>query len=832
MRKIVVVALACMGFSVSAEAAWKVVIPEKEPSGVWSVFSKAKARLEEALKEGGAAGNGTIYLGAEFARRAGFSAEGFAAYENAIAEKDGDVYLFGNDRSGRPAARPASDHLCVMPSVIAMTRFMEKFLNVRFLMPGSTGMAVLPTASIDVPKGYYSRDLPGQIFGGGTTDRIYGLANAIPGSALYHNYGGHSYTPSCPSKKYYKDHPEYFGLVKGVRYRDPHNEILCISNPEVKNLLVANLVENLDAGAEIAQLGPSDTPVNCECENCRAFYGTGDDWCEKYWLFQCDIAREVARMRPGKKVCILCYGANTGTPPKSFRKLPENVMVENCDASERGWRAWDGYDVPGGFMAYVYLWGSYKRVGFTPRYSLGALSVFTRRLLDNGVKGVFKCGFGELFGLEGPQYWLFNRTLIDPKTDPRASLAEYCRFGFGPAAQAMRRFYETLDERLRSMSKAGDLGNGLGAEWDPRYAAGLGAYGGPTAMRPLDELVAVYTPDAIATMDSCLGKAERLVGEMSPGLTRDKTLRRLELVRLEFGYLKNLATIAGLYRAYKFNPSRESFDAVARMLEERNDWFDRLYSGPKRSLKRIDGWPEYFPFGNAQEALLRTNGRSAGLIGAPLGWDVGFLREKGILPGVGCKRLKVSGSFGDWQELGGIQLQRISHSARFRARSDETSLTVEVESDIAADRKVSAYGRDGSVWLDESLDLLIDPSGTREKAYHVIWGPVDGSVYDAALGLVTDELSPLYGKFDPMWDGKFEISNEVGGGRWRSVIRIPYAALGAKRPAPGEVWCFNLGREWDISRHGDPPFTDALWNPNLESSTFVSPAAMGEIVFE
>ena len=37
-----------------------------------------------------------------------------------------------------------------MPSVIAMTRFMETFLNVRFLMPGLTGMAVLPKAEIDI----------------------------------------------------------------------------------------------------------------------------------------------------------------------------------------------------------------------------------------------------------------------------------------------------------------------------------------------------------------------------------------------------------------------------------------------------------------------------------------------------------------------------------------------------------------------------------------------------------------------------------------------------------------------------------------------------------
>lgn len=826
--------MAC-AFSVlglSAYAAWNVVIPEREPSGVWNVFLQAKVRLDEALKEGGTQGDGTIYLGAEFARRAGFSTEGFSDFENAVAEKDGNVYLFGNDRSGRPALRPAPSSQCVMPSVIAMTRFMETFLNVRFLMPGLTGMAVLPKAEIDIRKGYFSRSRPNLIIGGGTPDRVYGLANAMPGGALYQNYGGHSYTPSCPSGKYYKDHPEYFGLVKGARFKDPFNEVLCISHPEVRKLLVSNLVKDFDAGAEISQLGPSDTAVHCECERCHALYGTGDDWNEKFWLYHCDIARDVGRLRPGKKVCILSYGANSALPPKRFRKMPNNVVIETCDASERGLRLWDGYDVPGGFMAYIYLWGNYQRLGLTPRNSLASVSVFARRLLDNRIYGIYRCGYGELYGLEGPAYWVFNRTLIDPKTEPEAALVEYCQFAFGSSASLMRTFYETLDDRLRSMSKAGEQGCGVGAAWDPRYAAGLGPYGDCTAAKPLDEMVAIYTPEALATMERCLSRAEAKAAALPDGLTAGKIARRLKLVRIEFDYLKNMAKIANLYRAYKLNPCIALFDPIAMLVNERNALLDRLYAGPGRTMIRLDGWPEILLFGGQSEARLRTNGRSAAIIGAPLGWDTDLLREKGILPGVGCKRISVGTAFGPWQELGGHQLQRIGQKARFRARRDADALVVEVESDIHPNRKVSAFGRDGAVYGDESLDLMVDPTGTREVAYHVIWGPHDGSVYDEAFGLVTDELSPLYCQFDKMWDGDWEISNATDGGIWRSTIRIPFAMFGGAKPAAGDVWCFNLGREWDIACHGRPPATDALWNPNLESPTFSSLAAMGELVFE
>ena len=128
---------------------------------------------------------------------------------------------------------------------------------------------------------------------------------------------------------------------------------------------------------------------------------------------------------------------------------------------------------------------------------------------------------------------------------------------------------------------------------------------------------------------------------------------------------------------------------------------------------------------------------------------------------------------------------------------------------------------------------MVDPTGTRDVAYHLIWSPVAGSAYDAALGLISDALDPYYGKFYPYWDSKdWTHEDSRKDNVWRSLVRVPYAMMKVSAPKPGEKWCFNLGREWDIARHGKPPFTDALWNPNLESPSFASPAAMGEIIFE
>ena len=37
-----------------------------------------------------------------------------------------------------------------------------------------------------------------------------------------------------------------------------------------------------------------------------------------------------------------------------------------------------------------------------------------RRYLAGGIKAVYRCGYGELYGTEGPAYYVFNRVLQDP----------------------------------------------------------------------------------------------------------------------------------------------------------------------------------------------------------------------------------------------------------------------------------------------------------------------------------------------------------------------------------------------------------------------------------
>ena len=786
--------------------------------------------------ETGKAPSPAILLGAEFARAAGLMPRNMRNFDNVIAERDGDIYLFGVDAPGRdPTKFKMSYQFYRLPTVKAATRFLETYCGVRFLQPGLTGTAVRRQARIAVEAGLFSRENPRQEFSTGRLHTMfYDIANNMFGFNAYNTYGGHTYPRACPAAKYFKDHPEYFALISGVRVADPVNPSLCISNPDVERLIIEELLRNYDLGAEVCELGQQDGFRGCECKNCRAYAGSGS-WCEKLWLFHAGIARKIEKLRPGKKVLIISYGP-TVPPPQGFRTFPDNVMVEVCHGDDARFSAFTGeWRAPQGITTYTYLWGSYPRPGYTPKLNFARAALTARRFFRYGVKGMYRCGFGELFGLDGPAYYVFNRVLERPEADVGALVGEYCDWSYGAAADLMRRFHDALDRRLQV--------HGLIEEgWPADAGKGLATYRNARDGSTLDLIAYIYTPEVVRTMEGLLVRAEG-----TPGLG-PKERRRLALVRLEWDYARRLGEIATLYAAYRMHPTRESFAPVAAAVKARNAWLDGLYSGTDGKPRGIEGWPELRVFHNDRRSRLDVNGTLAAITGAPLGWDVSFLEANGLLPGAAVKRTTVgraaakpsgadfeSGEWAKakWQDLAGSQLQRIGQKARFKVLRDDRALYIACESDLADDYPVKRYGRDAKVWYDESHDLLLDPTGTRDRYYHLVWGPEDGSYYDSAFGLVEDPLDPKYNHEDVAWNGEgWVFHNKRTAGTWRTMVEIPFAMLGVPPPAKGEVWCANVGREWNHAIRRQKPIVGALWSPNLVTKYYTAPEAMGELVFE
>ena len=777
-----------------------------------------------------------IYIGAEFAKKAGFDLSGLKWYDNTIAEKGGSIYLFGNDRPGRdPAKFGRVDWFrCVLPSVKAATRFLETAAGVRFLMPGEVGKEVPKTGKVSLADGTLSTERLSIIYGSGRCNNnyelIYKIANGVWGMGPFHSYGGHTYPDACPAEKYFKTHPEYFALKNGKRMLGPTKgqTALCISNPDVENLIVDELKRQFDQGAEVCQLAQHDGMLVCECEKCHAMYGTGDDWGEKLWLFHRHIAERMLKERPGKIVHILSYHM-TRKPPKTFKVFPANVMIEMCSYSESSFNAWKEYTVPHGFTVYTYLAGNYVQPGFVARHSFAYFAALAKRFRENGVRGIFRCGgAGDLYGTEGPGYFIYNKLLQDGSLNVNELLVDYCSAAFGPAATQMRRFYDVQDTRMRMSDK-------IHGPFSSSAAAGLDGYVSARPKNPLDLHGWMFSPDTTTQMEEALARAEATGGLSA------KQRKRLELVRLEFNYAKNLGAISTLYAAYKLRPSKESLDPVLEFVKQRNVMLDRIFDG-KNVPKKIEGWPELLPFGHGcTRKIMNVNGRLSAPIGAPLTWPEKM--PNGMLPGVGVKSAKAmrvtdAPTFADfavkdgWNRLHGISLEWVPVKSRFKAVYDDAALYLLVEGDLADGVKLKSFPLDGPVWDDDCIDLMLAPGSTRDVYYHLISGTDETSRYDNVTGLVTDPLDPGYGKPDVTWNGKgWKVESRRKSGKWLAIVTLPYSDFGVRSPKSGDSWFLNVGRiaKTGKDRNGE---TLMLWSPNLESRRMVAPNAMGKVVFE
>ena len=463
---VLIAAIAANGAtSVSLNRQFSILVPDKETTGVsQSLYVSARA-LSDAIEESTglkipvvraaylkAVKGPRIFIGAQFAKDAGlYPKDGMAAMENVVAAKGGDIYLFGNDHPGLEAKpkKPLSWQCCVLPSVKAVCNFMERDMGVAFLAPGKTGRDVPKRERIELADGTFRLERPTQIAGPGRYhEMMYDIANGIYGSGPIKTYGGHTYKYAVPMAKYRKDHPEYFPMLGTERVTQNPMNALCISNKDVERLLVEELVRSMDEGADIVQLGQNDGNDICHCPECAA-YGGVKEWGEKLWIFHRGVAEKVYALRPEKTVQIISYGA-TALPPRTFREFPPNVMIEMMRTSERDFAEWKKYKVPRGFTNYVYLWGTYSYPGHTAKCCVPQMAECARRYLDGGIKAVYRCGYGELFGTEGQAYYVFNKVLQDPKVNEKAVAQEYVERAYGPAAKPMAAFHTLLDCRVRA----------------------------------------------------------------------------------------------------------------------------------------------------------------------------------------------------------------------------------------------------------------------------------------------------------------------------------------------------------------------------------------------
>lgn len=762
------------------------------------------------------AGKPAIFIGnTHRLRRAGVAVHKYLPMTALIKSDDRNIFLAGLDRTASKQNKVIHYSGCCLGSARAAVIFMEEFLKVEFLMPGETGTNVNKQSSITIPAGM-NRIMPSRhtLLTGRDNEFFYDMANSNFGFGDVFHYRGHSWNVAVSQRRYGKSNPEYFALLGGKRDNTNRYGHLCISNPTVQDLIYKEARSRLDAGARVVQVAQTDGYRQCECNPCQEFGGVSDPG-EKIWILNRKFAERLKKERPGKFLQFLCYYPNSA-PPKSFDSFPGNVIIEFCSYPEEQFINWSKIKGIAGYGVYIYNWGEYKMPGFLPKRGSAYLAKQARLFHKYNVKSIYRCGHGELYGLEGPGYYVHARLLQDPSLDFNKVRNFYIERAFLESAVPMKGFYDLFEPRLDLFSAMEDQKL---LPQDPRVLVN-----------------AMFSPELVRNMDLKLRAAQKLA-------KNPKVRQRLALVEKEFNYLKSLITVLNLYNAYQLKPAWPAFDALGEAVESHKALVSSLYDS-KGQMKQLPGWPEIRFFGKFPKSMVMANGRNAAPIGAPLNWNIKFLKEKKVLPGAKVRSMipvkvakapafdftKAEWQKGEWQHLNHIQLGKLHDRTRFKMLYDNRNVYFGVISDLPAKRNIKDMGHDGDLWWQDGMEILIDPVGAREVSYHFICNPRPFSWYEGALGLIKDPLHPRYGKEDKSWNGKWSYQTRRKGDIWELLITIPYTTLNTAPPVKGTVWTMNVARQSypENVKGGEV----GLWSPNLENLSISDNLnAFGEVNF-
>ena len=148
----------------------------------------------------------------------------------------------------------------------------------------------------------------------------------------------HSYYDFLSPEDYYESHPEYFSLLNGKRIIEKNGREgqLCLSNPEVYNIVEKNLLKKIEENPDVKywDFSCNDSPniPGCKCKDCKKLdKDAGRTGMGSLLPFINKLARKVKEVYPDKEIYIstLAY-LHTLQPPKNGITVEDNVVIKLC----------------------------------------------------------------------------------------------------------------------------------------------------------------------------------------------------------------------------------------------------------------------------------------------------------------------------------------------------------------------------------------------------------------------------------------------------------------------------------------------------------------------
>ena len=362
-------------------------------------------------------------------------------------------------------------------TLYAVYDFLDMDLGVRFFSPDLTYVPKHDVLTVDMESRKYNPPLEWRCINifedmdWGARNRLNGIwtlgvKEGMLGGVRIVGYPWHSFDALVPVSEYFDKHPEYFSEVNGKRIS--LNTQLCLTNPDVLNIVIEKLRENVREFMSrpgvrpdmlyIVSVTQNDWPTNyCQCDRCSAVDAEEGGPSGTMIRFVNQVAEALEPEFPNVLVHTFAY-QYTMAPPKKTKPRKNVAMFvvpgaigfiqhmpfdHPCNAEAlQTLKSWSAISE----RIHVWLYGTWSRPYVqAPGAILNADNVM-RTLVACGVRGVYSqaCQTKDAALLDLRKY-LWAQLMWRPEQDARQIVEEFCTHYYGPAAQKVLELIDLVD---------------------------------------------------------------------------------------------------------------------------------------------------------------------------------------------------------------------------------------------------------------------------------------------------------------------------------------------------------------------------------------------------
>ena len=371
------------------------------------------------------------------------------------------------DDDGFVIACPDQQHVVIAGPTphgteFGVCEFLERYLGVRWLMPGPDGddVPVRPTIDVSTKTVRQEPAFFSRLFSGlqGSQQLVWARRNRMHGRVEFH----HNLHRLFPPETYVKSHPHFFPIRNEKRYfpadNNTHGWQPCFSAEGIVEEAIENICRYFDGNPQATSysLGVIDSSGHCECPECQAedsgkpnFLGRRDV-SDRYYQWCNRVAEGVLKKHPDKFFGCLAY-SEVAQPPSRVKVHERIVPYMTYDRmkwidpelraeGQRVTEWWQSTSPVLGWYDYIYGW-----TYCVPRVWFHQMADYYRYGHQHGVRAMYAEAYPN-WG-EGPKLYVSLKLQWDVNQDVNRLLDEwYVRTVGKEAASCLAEYYALWED--------------------------------------------------------------------------------------------------------------------------------------------------------------------------------------------------------------------------------------------------------------------------------------------------------------------------------------------------------------------------------------------------